>query len=141
MESLPPLAARLELGRDQHPGTSFRIIPSRAGAAPILVMISESGAAISVGKGSYRELHSSGSNILPGRPCSSELIAICEAVFRGGFEEKVVRDRNAEIISTSLSLSIEGRHVVFGSGGILKNPFQKHTVEQVGYCSYLGEAV
>jgi hypothetical protein len=140
VEQLPPQTAELELQRDDHPGTTLRITPSRACAAPIQLMVSEYGVAVSVGMGSYRELHSSGSNILPGRPCISELIAICEAVFRGGFEEET-RDRNAEIVSTSLSLSVEGKLVGFDSGGVLRNRLRRHTAEKVFYCPYVGESV
>lgn len=66
-----------------------------------------------------------------------EFLQICNAVFSTWFYEDVTFGRQGDIIRSRLLLDVAGKKIVFSSGVLFRNPFQKTTSKRFSYEPYV----
>jgi hypothetical protein len=140
VNTLPAGVAKAYIGPSKrHPGmiaSTFRIEPASPNAAPIAGAVTEGEVTISVGH-SRQELWTKRATASDAAKCAQLVSSICRAVFAGNFTELIRVDRDGRMVSSRLTLCIDGGDFRMWHSRLLRDALRFTRKREIHYARYV----
>jgi hypothetical protein len=141
--SIPPGTAEITVsrvpGHEEWHNPYFEIVPTNPLAARICGWAANEDLDITLGEAGHREFigFGRGGTVVRGARPRQEFEAICRAVMKGGFTERLAFTSRGKLLYSEATINVEGELVAFGISPWLGIRWRSHTSRDRTYEGYV----